>query len=184
MLVALGGNFALATPDLPFTFEALRSCELTVQVSTELNWSHVVHGTRALILTCLGRTEKDGQANGEQGVTVEDAMSMVHISLGMKDPVSPHLRSECAILTGLARATLPESKTPWEGYVEDYDRIRDTWRRCSTASKTSTSGHATHTASASANWPETACSRPPLGERSSPLLNSLTTWTLARGGSC
>ena len=129
VLVALGGNFALATPDLPFTFEALRSCELTVQVSTKLNRSHVVHGKRALILPCLGRTEKDRQASGEQGVTVEDAMSMVQISFGMKDPVSPHLHSECAILAGLARATLPESKTPWEGYVENYDRIRDTMAR-------------------------------------------------------
>ncbi len=126
VMVALGGNFALATPDLPFTFDALRSCELTVQVSTKLNRSHVVHGKRALILPCLGRTEKDRQTSGDQGVSVEDAMSMVHISFGMKDPVSPHLRSECAILAGLARSSLPESSTPWEGYVENYDRIRDT----------------------------------------------------------
>ena len=126
VFVALGGNFALATPDLPFTFEALRNCELTVQVSTKLNRSHVVHGKRALILPCLGRTETDQQANGVQGITVEDAMSMVHISYGMKEPGSPQLRSECAILAGMARATLPESKTPWQDYVDDYDRIRDT----------------------------------------------------------
>lgn len=126
VFVALGGNFALATPDLAYTFEALRSCELTVQVSTKLNRSHVVHGKRALILPCLGRTERDRQASGEQGITVEDAMSMVHISFGMKDPASPHLRSECAVLAGMARATLPGSSTPWEDYVADYDRIRDT----------------------------------------------------------
>jgi molybdopterin-dependent oxidoreductase alpha subunit len=126
VFIALGGNFALATPDLLYTFEALRNCELTVQVSTKLNRSHLVHGTRALILPCLGRTERDLQASGEQGVTVEDAMSMVHISRGMKEPVSPDLRSECAILGGMARATLPDSPTPWEAYVEDYDRIRDT----------------------------------------------------------
>jgi anaerobic selenocysteine-containing dehydrogenase len=53
-------------------------------------------------------------------------MSMVHISQGMKEPVSPHLRSECAIIAGMAQATLPASKTPWQWYVEDYDRIRDT----------------------------------------------------------
>ena len=123
---SMGGNFALACPDSAFTFEALRNCELTVQVSTKLNRSHIVHGKRALILPCLGRTERDRQAGGEQGVTVEDAMSMVHISLGMKDPVSPHLRSECAILAGMARATLPDSASPWEGYADDYDRIRDT----------------------------------------------------------
>ncbi len=126
VFVALGGNFALATPDLPYTFEALRNCELTVQVSTKLNRSHLVHGKRALILPCLGRTERDRHASGEQGVTVEDAVSMVHISHGMKEPVSPDLRSECAILCGMARATLPHSPTPWEAYLEDYDRIRDT----------------------------------------------------------
>jgi molybdopterin-dependent oxidoreductase alpha subunit len=129
VFVALGGNFALAAPDLPYTYEALRNCELTVQVSTKLNRSHIVHGERALILPCLGRTERDGQASGEQGVTVEDAMSMVHISHGMKEPVSPYLRSECAILAGMAQATLPDSGTPWQDYADDYDRIRDTMAR-------------------------------------------------------
>jgi molybdopterin-dependent oxidoreductase alpha subunit len=126
VFVALGGNFALACPDLPYTFDALRNCELTVQVSTKLNRSHVVHGKRALILPCLGRTEKDHQASGEQGVTVEDSMSMVHISYGMKEPGSPQLRSECGILAGMAQATLPNSTTPWQDYADDYDRIRDT----------------------------------------------------------
>ena len=126
VFVALGGNFALASPDLSYTAEALRNCELTVQVSTKLNRSHIVHGKRALILPCLSRTDKDHQASGVQGVTVEDSMSMVHISYGMKEPSSPQLRSECAILAGMAKATLPESRTPWQGYADDYDRIRDT----------------------------------------------------------
>jgi molybdopterin-dependent oxidoreductase alpha subunit len=129
VFVALGGNFALAAPDLPYTAEALRNCELTVQVSTKLNRSHIVHGKRALILPCLGRTDKDHQASGLQGVTVEDAMAMVHISYGMKEPASPQLRSECAILAGLAQATLPDSQTPWQDYTDDYDRIRDTMAR-------------------------------------------------------
>jgi molybdopterin-dependent oxidoreductase alpha subunit len=126
VFVALGGNFALATPDLPYTRDALRRCELTVQVSTKLNRSHIVHGNRALILPCLGRTDKDEQASGVQGVSVEDSMSMVHMSYGMKDPGSPQLRSECAILAGMAQATLPDSATPWQDYADDYDRIRDT----------------------------------------------------------
>jgi len=129
VFVSLGGNFALATPDTPHTFEALRNTDLTVQVSTKLNRSHIVHGKRALILPCLGRTERDRQASGEQGITVEDAVSMVHISYGMKEPVSPDLRSECAIVAGMAQATLPDSRTPWQAYVEDYDRIRDTMAR-------------------------------------------------------
>jgi molybdopterin-dependent oxidoreductase alpha subunit len=125
VFVSMGGNFSLATPDTEATFAALRNCELTVQVSTKLNRSHLIHGRKALILPCLGRTEKDIQQTGEQGVTVEDSMSMVHSSFGMKTPASPHLKSECAILAGLARATLPASRTAWERYIEDYDRIRD-----------------------------------------------------------
>jgi len=126
VLVSLGGNLALAAPDTPYTLEAFGNCDLTVHVATKLNRSHIAHGRQALILPCLARTDKDRQASGEQGVSVEDAMSMVHISYGMKQPASTHLRSECAILAGLAQATLPGSNTPWHWYVGDYDRIRDT----------------------------------------------------------
>jgi len=129
VFVALGGNFALATPDPKYTAEALRKCDLTVQVSTKLNRSHIVHGKRGLILPCLARTDKDHQVGGEQGVTVEDSMSVVHISYGMKEPGSPHQRSECAILAGMALATLPDSTTPWQDYADNYDRIRDTMSR-------------------------------------------------------
>lgn len=129
VFVGMGGNFALAAPDTPHTADALGRCELTVQVSTKLNRSHVVHGRRALILPCLARSEKDHQRSGLQGTTVEDSMAMVHMSVGMKEPGSPHLRSEVAIIAGLAQATLPESRTPWQEYVDDYDRIRDTMAR-------------------------------------------------------
>ncbi|MGV9525444.1 FdhF/YdeP family oxidoreductase, partial [Streptomyces griseus] len=126
VFVGMGGNFALAAPDTPATYAALRSCDLTVQVSTKLNRSHVVHGRAALILPCLGRTEKDHQRKGVQSTSVEDSMSMVHLSVGMKRPASPHLLSEPAIVAGMARAALPDSETPWDWYIEDYDRIRDT----------------------------------------------------------
>lgn len=126
VFVAMGGNFAMAAPDTPATFAALRSCDLTVQVSTKLNRSHLVHGAGALILPCLGRTEKDHQRKGVQSTSVEDSMSMVHLSIGMKRPASPHLLSEPAIVAGMARAALPGSATPWHWYIEDYDRIRDT----------------------------------------------------------
>jgi molybdopterin-dependent oxidoreductase alpha subunit len=126
VFVSLGGNIALAAPDTRYAFDAFRRCELTVHVATKLNRSHIVHGRDALILPCLARTDRDVQAGGEQGVSVEDSMAMVHISRGMKDPVSPHLRSEVAIIAGMARATLPGSATPWQWYTDDYDRIRDT----------------------------------------------------------
>jgi molybdopterin-dependent oxidoreductase alpha subunit len=125
VFVGMGGNFALAAPDTAYTFPALRNCDLTVQVSTKLNRSHVVHGRDALILPCLGRTEKDHGKNGLKGITVEDSMSMVHLSFGMKEARSPHLRSEVAIIAGMAAASLPGTKTPWADYAGDYDLIRD-----------------------------------------------------------
>jgi molybdopterin-dependent oxidoreductase alpha subunit len=126
VFVGMGGNFALASPDTTYTFDALRACELTVQVSTKLNRSHLVHGRQALILPCIARSEQDHQRSGLQRITVEDSMSMVHLSAGMKAPISPRLLSEPAIIAGMARATLPQSRVPWEAYVEDYDRIRET----------------------------------------------------------
>ncbi|KAF1042495.1 FdhF/YdeP family oxidoreductase [Xylophilus sp.] len=123
---ALGGNFASATPDTYATWRGLRHCDLTVHVATKLNRSHVVHGREALILPCLGRTEIDMQANGPQGVTVEDSMSMVHISMGINPPASEHLLSEPAIVARLAEATLgARSSVPWLWLIEDYARIRD-----------------------------------------------------------
>ena len=123
---ALGGNFAAATPDTVETWKALRRCDLTVHVSTKLNRSHLIHGREALILPCLGRTEIDIQATGSQGVTVEDSMSMVHISLGLNPPASPHLLSETALVARLAQMTLgARTKTPWLWLVQDYRRIRD-----------------------------------------------------------
>ena len=122
---AMGGNFAAATPDTVNTFRALRACDLTVHVATKFNRSHVVHGRQALVLPCLGRTEIDVQAGGPQGVTVEDSMSMVHMSAGLNAPASEHLLSEPMIVARLAQATLPNSQTPWAWLVADYGRIRD-----------------------------------------------------------
>jgi molybdopterin-dependent oxidoreductase alpha subunit len=126
VFVGMGGNFANAAPDTAYTWAALQNCQLTVHVSTKLNRSHLVHGRRALIMPCLARTEKDHQRAGVQATSVEDSMSMVHLSVGMKKPASPHLLSEPAIIAGIARAALHDSPTPWGKYVEDYDRIRDT----------------------------------------------------------
>lgn len=126
VFIALGGNFAAATPDTVQTWKALRQCDLTVHVTTKLNRSHIVHGRDALILPCLGRTEMDMQAGGLQGVTVEDSMSMVHISMGINPPAAPQLLSEPAIVARMAAATLgARSNTPWQWLVEDYRRIRD-----------------------------------------------------------
>jgi molybdopterin-dependent oxidoreductase alpha subunit len=125
VLFAMGGNFAAATPDTRRTHEGLRKLDLTVHVSTKLNRSHLVHGREAMILPCLGRTEIDHQAGGPQSVSVEDSMSMVHLSAGIKEPASTDLLSEPAIVARLAARVLPHSRTPWLSLIEDYDRIRE-----------------------------------------------------------
>jgi molybdopterin-dependent oxidoreductase alpha subunit len=123
---AMGGNFVAATPDTDVTEAAMRRARLTVHVSTKLNRSHVITGARALILPTLGRTEKDTQATGEQFVTVEDSMGMVHASRGQLAPASPQLLSEPAIICRLARAVLgPDSVVPWADFEADYDLVRD-----------------------------------------------------------
>ncbi|MCG7606208.1 MULTISPECIES: FdhF/YdeP family oxidoreductase [Mycobacterium] len=126
VFIGMGGNFVSATPDTEVTEAGLRSCALTVQISTKLNRSHLVHGRTALILPTLGRTDKDFQAGGKQMVSVEDSMSMVHLSRGSLTPPSEHLRSEVAIVCQLARTLLgPDHPVPWEQFNADYDRIRD-----------------------------------------------------------
>ncbi|MEM6261889.1 MAG: FdhF/YdeP family oxidoreductase [Bacteroidota bacterium] len=123
---AMGGNFISATPDTEYTAAALRKCNLTVHVSTKLNRSHVVHGKRALILPCLGRTEKDVQKEGTQFVTVENSMGVVHMSKGDLKPASKHLLSEPDIVVRLAEATLNGKSTiNWSVLSDNYDRIRD-----------------------------------------------------------
>ncbi|GGF64934.1 FdhF/YdeP family oxidoreductase [Alteromonas lipolytica] len=126
VFIGMGGNFAQATPDTPRTHEALKQCELTVHVSTKLNRSHLITGKDALILPCLGRTEADIQNGKPQGVTVEDTFSMVHISYGQLPPGSKLLRSEPAIVAGIAKTTLGEnSPVDWDELISDYGNIRD-----------------------------------------------------------
>jgi molybdopterin-dependent oxidoreductase alpha subunit len=123
---AMGGNFVAASPDTDVTEAAMRRARLTVHVSTKLNRSHAVTGARALILPTLGRTERDLQGSGEQFVTVEDSMGMVHASRGRLEPASSHLLSEPAIVCRLARRVLGEDSTvPWEEFEKDYGTIRD-----------------------------------------------------------
>ena len=121
----MGGNFVSATPDTEFTAEALRKCNLTVHVSTKLNRSHLIHGKKALILPCLGRSEKDMQSTGEQFISVENSMGVIHNSQGHLNPASEQLLSEPAIVAGLANATLKKSSVNWTKLVSNYDFIRN-----------------------------------------------------------
>ncbi|WP_018896708.1 FdhF/YdeP family oxidoreductase [Rhizobium sp. 2MFCol3.1] len=125
-LICLGGNLAVAMSDTEVTFEAMRKLDLAVHITTKLNRSHLLIAKTSIVLPCLGRTDLDTQATGPQSVTVEDSMSMVHASRGFLNPPSEMLKSEPAIVAGIAKATLGDRYgIDWDGMVADYDRIRD-----------------------------------------------------------
>jgi molybdopterin-dependent oxidoreductase alpha subunit len=133
VFLALGGNFLSATPDTERTAEALRRCGLTVQISTKLHRGHLITGEEALILPCLGRSEQDRQAGGLQVVSVENSMGIVHASSGSLPPISQQLRSEVAIVCGLAKAVFSAAdgrfdaarRMGWDAWAADYGRIRE-----------------------------------------------------------
>lgn len=124
--IGLGGNLAAAMPDPQTTFPAFRSLDLNAQICTKLNRTCLLVAKESFILPCLGRTELDMQNGMPQAVTVEDSMSMVHASRGRLKPVSGELKSELAIIAGIAKAALPAG-TPidWDALIADYDLIRD-----------------------------------------------------------
>ena len=123
--IGLGGNFVRAVPERGLMEAAWRALPLTVQIATKLNRNHVIHGKASYILPCLGRIEIDRQAGGPQDVTVEDSTACMHGSRGMAEPVAPTLRSEPAIVAGLAKATLdPNPRVDWDRWVADYGTVR------------------------------------------------------------
>ncbi|PKF76378.1 CbbBc protein [Vibrio sp. vnigr-6D03] len=125
VFIALGGNFAAATPDSARTLQALSSCDLTVNIATKLNRTHVTPGKASLILPCLGRTDIDLQEGVPQKVTVEDSFSMVHASGGVVKSDTSEMRSEPAIVAGMAQATLGVTPVDWLALIKDYGLIRD-----------------------------------------------------------
>ena len=124
---AMGGNFLSATPDTHFTAEGLERCELTVQVSTKLNRSHLITGKEAIILPCLARTDEDLDPSGNRRfITCENSMGVVQQSKGNLKPVSDHLLSEPEIVCRLGEATLgPGKPVDWRMLAADYDAIRN-----------------------------------------------------------
>jgi molybdopterin-dependent oxidoreductase alpha subunit len=122
----LGGNFVRAIPEHAAIEAAWTKMELTVQVATKLNHSHLVNGKAAYLLPCRGRTEQDMQASGPQAVTMEDTFSCIQGSIGLRTPASEHLKSEPAIVAGIAKATLPANpKVKWDDWIGDYGLVRD-----------------------------------------------------------
>lgn len=124
--VSLGGNFVRAIPDRDVMEPAWRKQALTVYIATKLNRSHLIHGRASWLLPCLVRAEEDIQASGPQSVSIEDSFSHIYGSIGKREPASEHLKSELAIITGLANATLPSHpKWRWDEWTADYTKVRD-----------------------------------------------------------
>jgi len=124
--IALGGNFLQAAPDTHFTAEALENCNLTCHISTKLNRSHLVTGKTGLILPCLGRSDQDKQATGDQFITCENSMGVVQKSQGKLSPLSKDMLSEPMIIARIADATVGDTDTiKWTWMADDYNRIRD-----------------------------------------------------------
>ncbi len=124
-MIFLGGNLLFAMPDQTRNIPSMKALPLAVHLGTKLNRGHLTTSKTTYLFPVIARTEIDRQASGPQQITVEDSMSMVHASAGKLEPASPYLKSECAIVAGLAKATIPNSKVPWDAYVADYGKIRD-----------------------------------------------------------
>ena len=126
VFMALGGNFVSATSDTAYTAAGLQNCELTVQVSTKLNRSHLITGKKALILPTLGRSEKDVNADKQRFFTVENSMGKVHRSRGILKPASDKLKSEPEIIGGIADAYFKDGHVVnWLSLSKNYDQIRN-----------------------------------------------------------
>ena len=125
VLVSLGGNFVRAAPDTEFTERAVSNAHLVVQISTKLNRSHLVAAGTSIILPALGRTDRDVSTFGEQFVTVEDSMGLVHRSTGVLSPPK-HARSEVSIVCDLATALFgSDHEVNWPSMRADNDVVRD-----------------------------------------------------------
>jgi molybdopterin-dependent oxidoreductase alpha subunit len=128
--IGLGGNFIRAVPETTRMERAWRKIPLTVQIATKLNRSHVIHGQASYVLPCLGRIEIDEQASGPQAVTMEDSTGCMHGSRGVAAPAAMTLKSEPAIVAGIAKATLPQNAhIDWDAWVADYSLVRDAIER-------------------------------------------------------
>ena len=129
VFMGMGGNFVMAAPDTEVTEAALRRTDLTVQVSTKLNRSHVVTGRRAIILPTLGRTDRDRRGGAEQRVSVEDSMGAVHSSRGPpgaagRGPAQRGRDHRAPAARSSSRGEPDAPRADWAALEADYGRIR------------------------------------------------------------
>lgn len=124
--VSMGGNYAVAAPDMSAIQQALRQTQLNVFVATKLNGTMLYPGTNNLILPCISRTEIILTGQGKQFATTEDSMCQISRSQGNLKPISDSIKSEVQIIADMATQVLgAESAIPWQAMGEDFDIIRD-----------------------------------------------------------
>ena len=124
--VSMGGNYAVAAPDMSAIQQALTTTQLNVFVGTKLNGTMLYPGANNLILPCISRTESIVTTKGEQFATTEDSMCQVSRSQGNLKPISATIKSEVKIIADIATHVLgAESAIPWQAMGEDFDVIRD-----------------------------------------------------------
>ena len=125
VFMCLGGNFLMAASDTEYTAEAIQNCDLTVQISTKLNRTHLVTGKTALILPSIGRSEKDTKNGKDRHFTVENSMGRIKKSKGILKTPADTVMSEPEIIAKMARAYFgDEHVMDWKVLAEDYDLIR------------------------------------------------------------
>jgi molybdopterin-dependent oxidoreductase alpha subunit len=125
VFICLGGNFLMAASDTEYTAESLQRCDLTVQISTKLNRTHLVTGKTGLILPTFGRSEKDLKNGQQRFITIENSMGRVRQSRGLLKPISDAIKSEPDIIAELADAYFKGNHpVNWKAMGEDYDLVR------------------------------------------------------------
>ena len=131
IFLSLGGNFLSAMSDTEYTAEALENCNLTVQISTKLNRSHLITGDVGMILPCLGRTDQQITSHGPQLLTVENSMGVVHVSRGHNIRSTMAIKPEPTIISsiGTKLQELRGGSIPWREFGSDFDKIRDSIER-------------------------------------------------------
>ncbi|MGO4918500.1 FdhF/YdeP family oxidoreductase [Maribacter spongiicola] len=125
VFMCLGGNFLMAASDTEYTAKGIQNCDLTVQVSTKLNRTHLITGKTALILPTIGRSEKDMKNGKPRHFTVENSMGRVKRSKGILKPAADTIMSEPEIIANMGHSYFGEGHSMnWKALGNDYELIR------------------------------------------------------------
>ncbi|WP_289644269.1 FdhF/YdeP family oxidoreductase [Maribacter aestuarii] len=125
IFMCLGGNFLMAASDTEYTAKGIQNCDLTVQISTKLNRTHLITGKTALILPTIGRSEKDMKNGKLRHFTVENSMGRIRQSRGLLKPAASTIMSEPEIIANIGRAYFGDDHAmDWQALGTDYELIR------------------------------------------------------------